>query len=90
MRPNGASASMPASNTRPPAISSTTSTGRPPLASTRRVGEVVRGDVDGGVGAELERASSRFSADDAVAITRPAPSALPSCTASEPTPPAAA
>ncbi len=35
-------------------------------------------------------ASSRFSSVDAVAITLPAPNARPSCTASEPTPPAAA
>jgi hypothetical protein len=35
-------------------------------------------------------ASARFSSVDAVAITRPAPSGLPSWTASEPTPPAAA
>ena len=35
-------------------------------------------------------ASARFSSLDAVAITRPAPIARPSCTASEPTPPAAA
>ena len=34
-------------------------------------------------------ASARFSSLEAVAITRPAPSAWPSCTAIEPTPPAA-
>ena len=34
-------------------------------------------------------ASARFSSVEAVAMTRPAPIGLPSCTASEPTPPAA-
>ena len=77
------------SNTSPPAISKTTSTGWPRFASTSRS---VRpsGAPSTATSAPSSSASSRFASVEAVAITRPAPIGRPSCTASEPTPPAAA
>ena len=79
-----------ASNTPPPAISSTTSTRSPWLASTQRVGEVLAASTSTAASAPSSSASARLSSLEAVAITRPAPSGAPSWTASDPTPPAAA
>ena len=71
----------------PPASSRTTSTSRPSLASNNR-SRSPSGDPSIAASAPKAKHNSRFSGDDAVAITRPAPSGLASCTASEPTPPA--
>ena len=89
IRPNGASAFRHSSNTRPPAISKTTSTRRPPLASLRAAARSSR-SPSSATSAPSDSASSRLSSVEASAITRPAPIGLPSCVASEPTPPAAA
>ena len=89
IRPNGASAPSDWSNTSPPAISNTTSTFRPSFASSRR-SFIPAGDASTATSAPSSSASARLSSVEAVAITRPAPSGLPSCTASDPTPPAAA
>ena len=59
------------------------------LASTRRSQALGRG-VDRGVGAELERQVALLLASTRRRSRGPAPSGLPSWTASEPTPPAAA
>ena len=72
---------------RPPDISSTTSTWRPSFAS--RIA-AVRSSASGSTAASAPSSSvfARFSSELAVAITRPAPNCLPSCTARLPTPPA--
>ncbi len=93
-RPNGASAARLPSNVAPPTISSTTSTLRPPLASTSRCVDVVgrRPRLSRTTPTSAPRSSARSSLswDDAVAITRPAPACFASWTARLPTPPAAA
>ena len=72
IRPIGASALRLSSNTRPPAISSTTSTSLPSLASIRAP---QRSSSAGSTAASAPSSSarSRFSGVLAVAITRPAP-----------------
>ena len=74
-RPNGASAPRLSSNTRPPAISSTTSTGSPRFASTSAAPRSSR-VTSTAASAPSSSASARFSSVDAVAITRPAPQRL--------------
>ena len=64
---------------------------RPPAARVgldQALGEPLGVGVDCRIGPSSS-ASARFSSLEAIAITRPAPSGWPSCTASEPTPPAA-
>ena len=88
-RPNGASAPRRWSKTRPPAISKHDVDLLALVRLAERGPEVL---VAGSTAASApsSSASSRFSGVLAVAITRPAPSGLPSCTARLPTPPAAA
>ena len=87
IRPNGASASAHWSNTRPPDISSTTSTGLPSFAS---ISAPLRSSSAASTAASAPSsiALARFSSVLAVAITRPAPNGFASCTARLPTPPA--
>lgn len=69
-------------------MSKTTSTGCPPLASSSRsVSPSAAPSI--AASAPSSSVSFRFSAVEADAITRPAPSGRASCVASEPTPPAA-
>lgn len=69
----------------PPTMSSTTSTRRPPLASSS-VAVMSSARESTATSAPSSRASARFSSLLAVAMTRPAPHALASCTAIVPTP----
>ena len=88
-RPNGASAARLASKVLPPTISSTTSTFLPPLAATSAALRSAS-PASTVTSAPRSAASCRFSGEEATPMTVPAPHALASCTASVPTPPAAA
>ena len=70
-RPNGASAFIDSSNTRPPAISKHRVDALAAVGLDQRAREVVRVDVDRRVGAELERERRASPRVEAVAITRP-------------------
>ncbi len=70
----------------PPAISSTTSTRSPPFASMI-CSFRFSARLSTAASAPRRIASSRFSSDDASAMTRPAPNRFASCTASVPVPP---